>query len=119
MPRKIRHFAAWWMIGLQILILITGNYTFFNILAIALCLFLFDDQSLRRFAPARIRERLSGMSIEISRPMRAAAAALTAIIMLLGIGRLIETFMGDAPEPLKSIVRMGSAFQIVNSYGLF
>ncbi len=119
MPRKIRHFAAWWMIGLQVLILITGNYTFFNILAIALCLFLFDDQALRRFAPSRIRERLSHMSIEISRPMRAGAAALTAIIMLLGIGRLIETFAGDAPEPLKTIVRAGSAFQIVNSYGLF
>jgi hypothetical protein len=119
MPRKIRHFAAWWMIGLQILILITGNYTFFNIMAIALCLFLFDDQSLRRFAPLAIREKLGNMSIEISRPMRAGAAALTAIIMLLGIGRLIETFTGDAPEPLKTFVRAGSAFQIVNSYGLF
>jgi predicted DCC family thiol-disulfide oxidoreductase YuxK len=119
LPRKIRHFAAWSLIGLQILILITGNYTFFNILAITLCLFLFDDQALRRFTPASIRAGFRDRSIGLSRLQRAGAAALAAIILLLGIGRLIETFSGDAPEPLKTMVRVASPFEIVNSYGLF
>ncbi|MDQ2945771.1 MAG: lipase maturation factor family protein, partial [Acidobacteriota bacterium] len=38
-PRRVRHFAGYFVIGLQVLILLTGNYTFFNILTIALCLF--------------------------------------------------------------------------------
>ncbi len=118
MPRRIRHFAAWLMIGLQVLILLTGNYTFFNILAIALCLFLFDDQALRRFAPARVAARFREQSVALTRVQRAFAAALAAVILVLGIGRMFETF-GDAPEPLKTIVRVASPFGIVNTYGLF
>ena len=134
MPRKIRHFGAWMMIGLQVLILLTGNYTFFNILSIALCLFLFDDQALARFVPERLVSsrffskkygpgRLtSGWRAEpasLSRIERGFAAALAAVILLLGVGRMIETFAGDAPEPLKTLVRVASPFQIVNTYGLF
>ncbi len=116
MPRKIRHFGAWFMIGLQVLILITGNYTFFNILAITLCLFLFDDQALARFAPRKFRS--AGIS-GLTRVERAFAAALTAIILLLTVGRMIETFSGDAPEPFRTMVRVASPFEIANSYGLF
>jgi hypothetical protein len=138
MPRKIRHFGAWLMIGLQVLILLTGNYTFFNILAIALCLFLFDDQALARFVPThpvstapvsskpptarRPRRLVTGWRAApapLSRVGRAFAAVLTAVILLLSIGRMIETFTGDAPEPLKTMVRVASPFQIVNTYGLF
>jgi lipase maturation factor 1 len=134
MPRKIRHFGAWMMIGLQVLILLTGNYTFFNILSIALCLFLFDDQALGRFVPVRLLNsrffskkygpgRLtSGWRAEpasLSKIERGLAAALAAVILLLGVGRLIETFAGDAPEPLRTMVRVSSPFQIVNTYGLF
>ena len=50
MPRRVRHGAAWLLIFLQVLILTTGNYAFFNLLAIALCLFLFDDQALPQMA---------------------------------------------------------------------
>jgi hypothetical protein len=135
MPRKIRHFGAWALIGLQVLILLTGNYTFFNILSIALCLFLFDDQALGRFVPARLvsirlfskrygpgrlRDGLRAEPAALSRVERAFAAALAAVILLLGVGRIIETFTGgDAPEPLKTMVRVASPFQIVNTYGLF
>jgi hypothetical protein len=43
-PRRIRIFAAWCLLGLQALIFLTGNYTFFNLLAVAMCVFLFDDR---------------------------------------------------------------------------
>jgi len=54
----MRIFGAWGLIGLQVAILATGNYTFFNLLTIALTLFLFDDQALARFVPAQIQETL-------------------------------------------------------------
>lgn len=46
-PRRLRQAAAWAFILFQSLIMITGNYNFFNLLTICLCLFLFDDRSIR------------------------------------------------------------------------
>src|SRR5256884_1179464 len=45
-PRRPRLIAAGLLIFLQLVIAITGNYCFFNLLTIALCLLLIDDQSL-------------------------------------------------------------------------
>src|SRR5216117_683742 len=51
-PRRPRLIAAGLMIFLQLVIAITGNYCFFNLLTIALCLLLINDQSLcRKSAP--------------------------------------------------------------------
>ncbi len=45
-PRRLRHLAAALLIALQALIALTGNYAYFNLLTVALCLFLFDDAAL-------------------------------------------------------------------------
>lgn len=116
-PRRMRMFGAWCLISLQVLILLTGNYTFFNLLTIALCVFLFDDQALRRFVPQRLRGRPE--PYRLSRVQRAFAGALAAIVVILGATRMFESFTGDAPAPLLVLVRVASPFQIVNSYGLF
>src|SRR5437763_1149308 len=50
-PRRPRLIAAGLLIFLQLAIAITGNYCFFNLLTIALCLLLIDDASLRRASP--------------------------------------------------------------------
>jgi len=50
-PRRLRHLAAMLQIFLQVMFLISGNYGFFNLLTIVLCLPLFDDT----FWPARVR----------------------------------------------------------------
>src|SRR6184192_2533097 len=49
-PRRPRLIAAGLMIFLQLAIAITGNYCFFNLLTIALCLLLVDDASWRAVA---------------------------------------------------------------------
>ncbi|MGH7162892.1 MAG: lipase maturation factor family protein, partial [Planctomycetota bacterium] len=43
LPRGPRLWAFWALVGLQLLIALTGNYGFFNLIAIALCLTLLDD----------------------------------------------------------------------------
>jgi hypothetical protein len=55
MPRRLRMLGASLLIGFEVLIAITGNYGFFNLLTIVLCLFLFDDRffSFKRFPAAR------------------------------------------------------------------
>src|SRR5947207_8303036 len=58
-PRRPRLIAAGLMIFLQVVIAITGNYCFFNLLTIALCLLLIDDATLVRKYATVIDRRYS------------------------------------------------------------
>lgn len=53
-PRRMRFVAAGLFVLLQGVILITGNYNFFNLLSIVVCLALLDDRALRWLAPDKI-----------------------------------------------------------------
>src|SRR6266853_431014 len=55
-PRRPRLIAAGLLIFLQLVIAITGNYCFFNLLTIALCLLLIDDAVIGRRYP-RVKDR--------------------------------------------------------------
>src|SRR3989475_4115853 len=59
-PRRLRLFVCGLLIFLQVMIAATGNYCFFNLLTIALCLLLIDDDvaaSLRETRARRIATR--------------------------------------------------------------
>ncbi len=43
-PRNLRRIAAAGFVLLEVLIMLTGNYNFFNVLTIVLCLALLDDR---------------------------------------------------------------------------
>jgi lipase maturation factor 1 len=113
-PRRMRIFGAWGLIGMQLVILATGNYTFFNLLTIALTLFLFDDQALARFVPAQNRETLPDRSAG-----RVPAIAVALVVMVLSLSHLLETFTGRVPAVLNTALRYTAPLQIVNTYGLF
>jgi len=49
-PRRFRITAACFFILFQLSILFTGNYNFFNLLTISLCLFLFDDAAIKKIS---------------------------------------------------------------------
>ncbi|MBZ5634965.1 MAG: lipase maturation factor family protein [Acidobacteriia bacterium] len=121
MPRRIRLFGAGLLLGLEALIFLTGNYTFFNLLAVAITLFLFDDQALRGivWTPRRVREWLMSEPARTGRAGRLAAAVLTLLILPLGLVRILENMTPQVPEPLQALARYTSPFQVVNSYGLF
>lgn len=57
-PRKLRFIGCFLLVLLQVVILLTGNYCFFNLLSIALCILLLDDAALTRLVPKRWRGRL-------------------------------------------------------------
>jgi hypothetical protein len=113
-PRRLRMAGAWCLIGLQVLILSTGNYTFFNWLALALCLFLFDDQALARWVPPEIRDLLRKRA-----SLRIPAVAAAVLVMVLSLSHLVQTFTGRVPAPLNTALRYTAPLQIVNTYGLF
>jgi len=49
-PRRLRHLTGLIFIAFQVGIFLTGNYCFFNLLMIVLCVSLFDDEALRAVA---------------------------------------------------------------------
>jgi hypothetical protein len=109
------------LLGLQALIFVTGNYTFFNLLSAAVTVFLFDDQALRGvvWTPRRVRAWLLEEPGRTGRVGRLAAAMLTLLILPLGFARIFENVMRDLPGPIELLARYTSPFEIVNSYGLF
>lgn len=122
MPRLWRMFGAWGLIGLQVLIFTTGNYTFFNLLTIALTLFLFDDQAIRpwasRLIAKRIRDELAEPPPKTPRIGRLGLALLSLFILGFGLAHIFTPITG-LPEPIPMVVSAVSPFQVVNSYGLF
>jgi predicted DCC family thiol-disulfide oxidoreductase YuxK len=109
-PRRSRFFGAWWLIFLQILIFATGNYTFFNLLTMLLCLLLFDDQAL-------LTKPFAGRVMVCAR--RALVIPLVVIIVALSIFQLMGALSGEVPAPGRALLGLAAPFGIVNSYGLF
>ena len=111
-PRQLKQVAGIGIISLQSLIILTGNYTFFNLLTIALCLFLFDDAVLKHKPPAAGRKPGPVAN-------RYVTAGLFAVILTASLIQLSGSFGLAAPQPLKDFATRVSAFGIVNPYGLF
>ena len=109
LPRRARCFGAWCLIGLQTLIPITGNYAFFNWLAIGLLIFLFDDAAVSRWIPSR----------QVSATPRKLAIAAAVLVVSLGSLQTIATFGGRLPRIASELVQAVQPFGIVNTYGLF
>ena len=53
-PRRLRFVSAFGILTLQVCILLTGNYNWFNLQTMLLCLPLIDDAALRWIAPPRL-----------------------------------------------------------------
>lgn len=119
LPRRPRAVAAWAVLLFQLSIMLTGNYNFFNLLTMALCLFLFDDAALRRVVP---RLLVSWAQSREARPGYAAtalAAALALIVVPAGLDRLWQPLAGTDLPLAGALAETISPLLIVNPYGLF
>ena len=119
-PRPLRFFAAACFTGLNVVIAITGNYTFFNLLSVILCVFLLDDDLLRRL-PDRVTSIVPRFST-FARPegfLTGATAVIAAFVLIFGGLQMWGTFAGSYPGPTATAIRWISPFYTVNGYGLF
>ena len=99
LPRRPRAVAGVLALAFQLGILLTGNYNFFNLLTMLLCLFLFDDRQVRWLFPAKLAAWIKAHSPQ---PRRAAAAFATLIALIavpLGLSLIWQPFSGR-PLPL-------------------
>ena len=123
LPRRWRFVGGFALIGLQIIIALTGNYTFFNLLAVALCIPLFDDQAFSRILPARLRLRIAGVfQWAVRPPWKRWVLGLSAVIIALGsLSNFADQIGGGAisPDLFYSLGHTLSRYGITNTYGLF
>ena len=125
MPRRIRFVGGLLTVMLQILILLTGNYTFFNWLTLVLCIPLFDDDALRRFFPRRLLQRMGDIH---QRPpsivKRVIVIPLAAVLLFVSGLRLLNLLdprisPGNLPPALAQVYERASGLYLTNGYGLF
>jgi hypothetical protein len=123
-PRKARLFACGATVFLQVLILATGNYGFFNLLALVLCIPLLDDAVWLRGRRALPSER---------EPHVREASVLALVVRGAVLGPIAIAFVGvsiaaamfrvglaeSVPTPLVRAYEAVMPFESINAYGLF
>ena len=118
-PRRLRPPAFGFLVSLQVLIALTGNYCFFNLLALGLCFFALEDDAWPkifrkapldpekktqvRYAPAWTRKVLVVLVLLVSTPPLAQACGLR----------------WDWPGPIRLVGEILAPLRSVNGYGLF
>jgi lipase maturation factor 1 len=125
-PRRLRRGGALLIAVFQLIIAVTGNYAFFNLLTIFLCILLIDDAWWRWWLPSRFANRL-GTEAPAPEPSRLAPAgrivrvAVAAVILVLSGSEMLMTFNQDELVPgfARQMVEWQSPYGIANSYGLF
>jgi predicted DCC family thiol-disulfide oxidoreductase YuxK len=120
-PRRPRFCAAFGMLLLELCILVTGNYNWFNIQTMLLCLPLFDDAALRNILPPQLL-RLVPAPMAERQPRRLGAIGVGALTLLIVFCSLVEMdmrFGGNPPAPVQAVDRFIGPLHLVSSYGLF
>ncbi len=114
-PRRLRRLAAVITIGFQATIILSGNLSFLNWLAIALCIPCLDDDFLERFIPTGIRAAQKHRVPAPHSPLqRLVLGALVLLVMLLSLGPIANMLSRRA--------KMNASFDplnLVNTYGAF
>ncbi|MGH7857227.1 MAG: lipase maturation factor family protein, partial [Candidatus Binatia bacterium] len=119
--RGARSIACAILLLFQVLIAVTGNYGFFNLLTVGLCLLLLEDRQWparwRRLAEASRAaepERRRGWPGRIVAPVAVVVIFASALEMSRLLG--VDSFW---PRPALRVARLLAPFEIVNGYGLF
>ena len=115
-PRRLRTAGCIGLVGLQMLIILTGNYCFFNLLTIALCLLLIDDVTWKGLLTKRFMPAIRFIEQPPRRYKRICIAIVATLLLLLSGIRFGGQLFRDARFPDVAWI---APFRSVNTYGLF
>jgi hypothetical protein len=127
LPRPWRFAAAWLTILWQVLIILTSNHNWFNLLTIALCLFLFDDHALRRVMPHGFARLLAWRPVQPlwpaalgSRLSGIAAVLLAVFVLVISAAQLRMLVTRTLPGGvIGELVDAMEQYRVVNLYHVF
>jgi len=120
-PRRLRFAAAVGFMGLEIAIFLTGNYNWFNLQTMLLCLPLLDDQALESLMPRKFFAFVSAHA-PVRQPNIYTRRIVLGISVLIIFCSLVQTSMRFGERPpgaFMAINHMVGPLQIANTYGLF
>ena len=109
---------------LQLLIILTGNYCFFNLLAIGLCLTLLEDEHWRVFARSDATKqsfKINDTKISEGGIYYNILTAIVAVfIVIVSSGLMLDSFCHlSLPKPVEKLITVVSPMRSINNYGLF
>ena len=113
-PRRVRTVAGFFLVGFQVLLIVSGNLSFLNWLTIVPAIACFDDAFFSKLVPARLRARLEDAPRPPSVLHRRAAIAYACLVGVLSVGPVLNLF--------SSRQAMNASFDplhLVNTYGAF
>ena len=123
MPRRWRFAAAWITIIWQLLIIVSSNHNWINLLTIALCLFLFDDRALRRVVPVSLKPAQMALAVKANLAVRLRTLLLSAMALFILVISLAQLWMLSTreypPEPLVTVLEYTDTYRVVNMYHVF
>jgi predicted DCC family thiol-disulfide oxidoreductase YuxK/uncharacterized membrane protein YphA (DoxX/SURF4 family) len=122
--RRFRLIAAAILALLQVVIFLTGNYTFFNLLVLLLCLPLLDDRVLKLF---RRKDTRNGTPPVVTPRRRAPrwpwpiTVCLTVVIVMVTSVQLLASMRSNQrwPKPVIGLYLWLQPLRSFNGYGLF
>ena len=115
-PRRLRTAGCIGLVGLQMLIILTGNYCFFNLLTIALCLLLIDDVTWKGLLTKRFMPAIRFIEQPPRRYKRICIAIVATLLLLLSGIRFGGQLFRETRFPDVAWI---APFRSVNTYGLF
>ncbi|HTX23006.1 MAG TPA: lipase maturation factor family protein [Candidatus Aquilonibacter sp.] len=122
-PRRLRFLGGAAIAFLQTLILLTGNYTFFNFLTLALCLLLLDDFELGKFLPPKFRARfmVHGSWFTHRLRLRFVTIPLALVVASVSIFQVASLFGARSSLwlPAEFLDAELAPLRTINGYGLF
>jgi hypothetical protein len=123
MPRRWRFAAAWITIFWQLLIILTSNHNWINLLTIALCLFLFDDKALRSIMPKKLHIPplpQPGQNRTVAGLRKVTITVMAVFILVISCAQLwmLSTGQYIGGTAGKVLERL-QAYRVVNMYHVF
>ena len=123
-PRPLRHNAILLTIALMVIIALTGNYTFFNLLTIALCVGCLDDAFWRSCVPTACRGKCHVIRDTFPGPRPAPTGVVVAFGAAVFLYTLLQALPAvvprlGTPPGYQAVANIVGPFRSLNNYGLF
>jgi len=120
---ETRVIACAGFVFLMLVIFVTGNYTFFNLITVSLCLLLLGDTFWEQILPHPLQVHIlfSLHSSKFSQALLFAQTVLLGGVLFISLPQLLRSIFPkiSIPNFLKILEYAISPFRIINSYGLF
>ena len=120
MPRPFRMFAAVSFLVLQVSIMLTGSYNFFNLLTLGLCVFLLEDRDLHPWLGTRLSGQILDKSPQAGAVAQIGTGMMAVFVLTVCAALLWMTNTHQRPiQPVYGLAKFASTFALVNGYGPF